>query len=155
MRFRCAIVSLVGCFLISTLVLAETPDAVQDITFDTLALDVKKSSDYDAAKHLTEQVKALAGKQVRLCGNIMPGFQVKGIEQFVLERDNFRAHGWRADAPQHELILVKLAPGMTTSFSTKPVIVEGTFQLREFKTEAGQILAIYAIDDARVMPRAK
>ncbi len=154
MLFRCALVCLACWLVASSLALGESPDTVQEITFDTLALNVKKASDYDAAKHLTEPVKGLAGKQVRVRGNIMPGFQVEGIEQFVLERDNLREYGKR-DVLQHELILVKMAAGTTTRFSTKPVIVEGTFQLREFKTPEGKILAIYAIDDGRVVPKAK
>lgn len=154
MRFRSATVCLACGLVASSLALGESPDAVQEITFDTLVLDVRKASDYDATKHLTDQVKGLAGKQVRVRGNIMPGFQVEGIEQFVLERDNLREYGKR-DVLQHELILAKMAACTTTRFTLRPVIVEGTFQLREFKTSEGKILAIYAIDDGRVVPKAK
>ena len=39
-----------------------------------------------------------------------------------------------------------MKPGKTTEFTVRPVAVEGTFELRDFKGPDGKYLAIYHLD---------
>src|SRR5476651_2718529 len=68
---------------------AKTPDegGVKSVTFDDVKLELKKGDPYDASL-LTPAIKNLDGKQIRIRGYILPGFQQSGITNFVLVRDN-------------------------------------------------------------------
>src|SRR5205807_706348 len=61
--------------------------AVRDVTFDAVKLDMKKGDTFKKSL-LTESVKKLDGKPIRIRGYILPSFQQSGIKQFVLVRDN-------------------------------------------------------------------
>ena len=115
----------------------------KDITFDDIKLELKKGDPYDPSL-LTDKVKSLDGKPIRIRGFILPSFQQSGIKQFVLVRDNQECC-FGPGALLHDCIIVEMVSPATADFSTRPVSVEGVFTLKELKLD-GKYLAIYHLD---------
>jgi hypothetical protein len=118
--------------------------AVQNITFDTLKFPLEKNADYQPSL-LTPSIEALNGRTVRLRGYILPSFQQSGITQFVLVRDNMQCC-FGPGAALYDCVVVEMKPGKSTDFTVRPVAVEGTFELRDFRGPDGKYLAIYHLD---------
>jgi len=118
------------------------------VTFDDVKLDMKKGDSFDASR-LTPTVKKLDGKPIRIRGYILPSFQQNGIRQFVLVRDNMECC-FGPGALLHDCILVEMISPASTSFTVRPVSVEGTFSVREVKGLDGKHLAIYHLDGKEV-----
>lgn len=125
----------------------ETP-ATKEVTFDEIKLDMKKEDPFDLSK-LTDKVKNLDGKPIRIRGFILPGYQQSGIKQFILVRDNMECC-FGPGALLHDCVLVEMIAPATTSFTTRPISVEGIFSVREVKGPDGKHLAIYHLDGTEV-----
>ena len=115
--------------------------AADNITFDDIKFDMKKGARFKRPM-LTKKIETLSGQRIRIRGYILPGYLEKGIKQFVLVRDNMECC-FGPGAALYDCILVEMAPGKSTSFTVRPVSVEGEFQIREFKGPDGKHLAIY------------
>jgi hypothetical protein len=145
-------------FLVIVLVLAagalaEEKHDPQSIKFADLKLGLKRDEQYDAKKHLTEAVKSLDGKKVRIRGYIHAAsvFKTTGIEKFVLIGDELHfQHNFGSVGPLDALILVEMAEGQSVAFDTKPITVEGTFSLRETKL-GDRTIAIYHLQADRAV----
>ncbi len=100
-----------------------------EINFDDLKFDIEKDQAFDKSQ-LNEDVKSLHGKKVKIRGYILPTtlFKEKGIKQFVLVRDNQECC-FGPGAALFDCIMVEMVPGKTTDFVTRPVTVEGKFQI--------------------------
>ena len=118
--------------------------ALQNITFDSLKFPLEKNADYQPSL-LTSSIEALNGRTVRLRGYILPSFQQSGITQFVLVRDNMQCC-FGPGAALYDCVVVEMKPGKSTDFTVRPVAVEGTFALRDFRGPDGKYLAIYHLD---------
>jgi hypothetical protein len=79
---------------------------------------------------------------------MLPSFQQKGITQFVLVRDNMQCC-FGPGAALCDCIMVDLK-GTTTTFTVKPIAVEGVFKIEEFPDPDGNTLAIYHLDGTKV-----
>ena len=123
---------------------AAAPAQVKEITFDDLKLNMKKEDPFDRTL-LSDKVKQLDGKPIRVRGYMLPSFQQSGIKQFVLMRDN-RECCFGPGAALFDAILVEMVGGATTNFSVRPISVEGTFEVRELKDPDGKHIAIYHLD---------
>jgi hypothetical protein len=121
---------------------------VKEITFDEIKLELKKGDAYDS-KVLTDKVKDLDGKAIRIRGYILPSFQQNGIKQFILVRDNMECC-FGPGALLHDCIVVEMLPPATATFTVRPVSVEGKFSVRELKDPDGNYLAIYHLDGKQV-----
>ncbi|MBI3839655.1 MAG: DUF3299 domain-containing protein [Planctomycetia bacterium] len=128
----------------------KAPDeaGVKSVTFDEVKLELKKGDPYDSSL-LTAAVKKLDGKTIRIRGYILPSFQQTGIKNFVLVRDNMECC-FGPGALLHDCILVEMVPPASTIFTVRPVSVEGTFSIREWKDPDGKHLAIYHLDGKEV-----
>lgn len=124
------------------------PAGMQDITFDTIKFPLEKNEPFERSK-LTPAIEALHGRNVKLRGYILPSFQQSGITQFVLVRDNMQCC-FGPGAALYDCVVVDMKPGKTTDFTVRPVAVEGTFELRDFKGPDGKYLAIYHLDGEAV-----
>ena len=113
----------------------------RDITFDNIKFEMKKGDPFER-KMLTAEIEKLVGTPVKIRGYILPSFQQKGIKQFVLVRDNMECC-FGPGAALYDCILVEMEAGKTTSFTVRPVAVEGVFEVSEFKGPDGKHLAIY------------
>ncbi|MEX0936256.1 MAG: DUF3299 domain-containing protein [Pirellulales bacterium] len=121
----------------------EEKNKVLPRTFDDIKFEMEKGAPFDRSL-LTEDVKKLFGRKIRIRGYILPTAQQKGIEQFVLVRDNMECC-FGPGAALYDCILVDMAKGKSASFTVRPVLVEGTFELREIKGPDGNHLAIYGM----------
>ncbi len=118
----------------------------RNITFDDIALKLEKDEKYIPEKHLTEKVDKLQGQKIRIRGWIHPSvFTQTGITQFVLVRDNQECC-FGPGAALHDCILIEMESGKSTSFTTRPIAVEGIFKIEEIPGgPKGRQLAIYGM----------
>lgn len=100
-----------------------------EINFDDLKFEIEKDHPF-ASEMLTSDVRALAGKKVKLRGYILPStlFKERNIDQFVLVRDNQECC-FGPGAALFDCVIVEMVPGVTTDFVTRPVTVEGKFNI--------------------------
>ena len=119
----------------------QSPKKPKDLTFDSVKFPMKKGDKFKRSM-LTKKIEDLDGKRVRIRGYILPSFQQKGIKQFILVRDNLECC-FGPGAALYDCIVVEMAKGKSTSFTVRPVAVEGTFAIRPFKGPDGKHLAIY------------
>lgn len=108
-----------------------------EITFDDLKFDIEKGEPFQR-EMLTERVKRLDGKNVKLRGYILPStlFKETNIERFVLVRDNQECC-FGPGAALYDCVMIEMVPGNTTDFVTRPVTVEGKFKIQEYKYPDG------------------
>jgi len=118
-----------------------------DITFDTIKFDMKSKEDTFTRALLTPEIMGLNGKKVKLRGYILPGFQQRGLTNFVLMRDNqeccFGPGAWIYDC-----VIVEMKPDKSTDYTVRPIAVEGTFEVHEYHDPMdpdAPVLAVYRI----------
>ncbi len=128
----------------------QTARSKGDITFDDLKFDIEKGGEFKESM-LTDDIKALSKKTVRLRGYILPNsvYKSSGIDQFVLVRDNMECC-FGPGAAIYDCVLVNMEPGKTTVFKTAPVVVQGKFEIEEFKFPDGTLAAIYKMTASEV-----
>lgn len=123
-------------------------DRVIPITFDDLQLEMKEDSVF-AASLLTPRVRQLDGQRVRIRGFIFPAvFQQTGITRFPLVKNTQCKFGPGGLA--HHVILVDLQPGLSTSFTVRPIAVEGRLTVRPFDGPDGKAWAVYHLAGEKV-----
>jgi len=129
-----------------------------DINFDDLKFELDKDAPF-AEKLLSDEIKKLVGKKVKLRGYILPStlFKETNIEEFVLVRDNQECC-FGPGAALFDCVIIKMLPGKTTDFVTRPVTVEGRFKIdtKSYKYPGGtgprgaSHFAIFQIDGMSV-----
>jgi hypothetical protein len=117
--------------------------AIRDITFDTVKLDMKKEDPFKRSL-ITPAIEKLDGNRIRIRGYILPPFQQTGLTRFVLVRDNM-ACCFGPGAAIYDSMIVELKPGLTTDYTVAPVAVEGTFNIREVEGPGGRAMSIYRV----------
>lgn len=125
-----------------------TPARIQDQTFDDIKFDIEPDAPFDRSM-LTDKVRELDGKSIRIRGYILPTAQQRGIKQFVLVRDNQECC-FGPGAALYDCILVRMQEGKSAEFSVRPVAVEGEFKVEEFYGPDEKPLAIYRLDGEAV-----
>jgi hypothetical protein len=110
-----------------------TAKAKGEISFDDLKFDIKPDAPYDSSM-LTDEIRALDGKEVKLRGYILPStlFRETNIDEFVLVRDNQECC-FGPGAALFDCVVVNLVGKVRTDFTTRPVTVTGKFVLKEYK----------------------
>jgi hypothetical protein len=108
---------------------SEAQLAKGEINFDDLKFDIEKDAPFDKSMW-TERLKRIDGKNVKLRGYILPStlYKETDIEQFVLVRDNQECC-FGPGAALFDCVVVEMVDGETTDFTTRPVTVEGKFEL--------------------------
>ncbi len=117
-----------------------------DLTFDDIKFDIQKGGKFKR-EMLTEEIESLHEKTIRIRGYILPAsvLQMKGIEQFVLVRDNMECC-FGPGAALYDCIMVWMKKGKTADFTTRPVAVKGKFEIEEFKyPDSDEHYAIYKL----------
>lgn len=111
------------------------------ITFDDLHLEMPEDSVFDPGL-LTPRVRQLDGRRVRIRGFIFPSIlQQTGITRFPLVKNTECKFGPGGIA--HHIILVDLQPGVSTSFTVRPIAVEGLFTVRPWTGPDGMTWTVY------------
>ncbi len=110
----------------------DTAKAKGELTFDDIKFDIEKDGKFTRSM-LTKDIEELNKKTVRIRGYMLPAsvFKQSGIEEFVLVRDNMECC-FGPGAALYDCIMVRMEPGKTAEFSTRPIAVRGTFEIKEF-----------------------
>ncbi len=121
---------------------------VKEVTFDEIELDLKKGDPYDSSL-LTDKVKKLDGKTIRH-SRLHPAQLSADRHQAV--HPGARQHGvlLRTGGAAARLRRRRDGGSATTSYTVRPVSVEGNFTIRELKGPDGNYLAIYHLDGKQV-----
>lgn len=122
--------------------------STQGISFDDIAFKMEKDDPFKRSM-LTDKIVAMAGKSVRIRGFILPSFKQDGLTEFVLVRDNMECC-FGPGAALYDCIMVRMKPGKSTSFSVRPVAVEGQFSIEEWRDFDGVVRAIYHLQGLSV-----
>ncbi len=102
---------------------------------------MKEDSVFDP-KLLTPRVKQLDGQRVRIRGFIYPSvLQQTGITRFPLVKNTECKFGPGGVA--HHIIVVEMQPEASTSFTVRPIAVEGVFTVRPWTGPDGMTWTIY------------
>ncbi|HEY5312127.1 MAG TPA: DUF3299 domain-containing protein [Pirellulales bacterium] len=120
----------------------------RDINFDDLKFEIEKGQPF-VRSMLTPKIVALDGRRVRIRGYMLPSFQQTGLTQFVLVRDNLQCC-FGPGAALYDCLLVEMEPGRSADFTIRPVAVEGTLAIREYRGSNGKDLAVYHLDGQQV-----
>ena len=126
--------------------LAEDP---ADLTFDDVKFPIETNEEF-TRDVLTEEIKALDGKRIKIRGYIRPSFKQTGIQKFILVRDNQECC-FGPGAMLYDCMIVSLNKDAATEFTTRPITVEGEFYLKEFEGPDGKLWAIFRLRKALVL----
>jgi hypothetical protein len=118
------------------------PARIQDISFDDIKFDIEKDGEFKR-EMLTEKIHGYDDQKIRIRGYILPSFKQNGIKRFILVRDN-KECCFGPGAAIYDCIVVTMESGKSTSYTVRPVTVEGTFKIKEFKP-ADRLLSIYSM----------
>jgi len=119
---------------------AADPAKARETTFDDLKFAMEIGAPFSRSL-LTPQVESLFGQRIRLRGYLLPTLRKRGLQQFVLVRDNMECC-FGPGAALYDCVLVTMAEGQTAEFTIRPVAVEGVFDFEEH-APLGTTLAIY------------
>jgi hypothetical protein len=120
----------------------------QAISFDDIKLEMKKDDLFNSSM-LTKKITDYDGKKIKIRGYILPSFKQDGLTQFVLVRDNMECC-FGPGAAIYDCVMIQMQAGKSTSFSVRPVTVEGDFKIDEWEDFDGVIRAIYHLDGESV-----
>jgi hypothetical protein len=100
-----------------------------EYTFDDLKFEIERGGAFKE-EMLTDTIRSLNKKTMRIRGYILPTsvFQQKGIKQFVLVRDNQECC-FGPGAMIYDCIIVEMQEGKSADFATRPVTVQGRFEI--------------------------
>jgi hypothetical protein len=118
-------------------------ERVTPITFDDLDIQMEPDTLFEPYM-LTQRVRDLEGKQVRITGFMCAGsiFGSK-TRQFILLREKECPYGRGGQA--HHAIAVELVD-QAVPFTTDAVTVEGTFTVQPFTGENGTTWSLYHLE---------
>lgn len=124
-------------------------DAVIQITYEDLDLPMEPDTLFQEWM-LTPRVRELDGKRVRITGFMFAGglFTTRNIKEFILLREKECPYGPGGQA--HHVIAVEFQAGLTTSFTTDPVTIEGRLTLAPFTGPDGKTWAMYHLDASTI-----
>lgn len=150
----CGLVALAGCDAtsaartttsgVATAAAAEDSSdssSFQESTFDDVKFAMEKTDEFRETM-LTDKVRSLFGRKIRIRGYMYPTLRKSGLKQFVLVRDNLECC-FGPGAALFDCVLVTMDPGRTAEYSIRPVAVEGEFRFDPLLGPDGRPLAVY------------
>lgn len=127
-----------------------------EISVERLALPIKNRNEFQESL-IPKDVNKLAGRRVRLVGQMFPTFKQTGLTEFVFAGDIRRESKWynitsSKIPPVHYLISVRMQEGTTFDFIQRtPIAVEGRLVIEPEFVE-GELFNLYQIKNAAVVP---
>lgn len=99
---------------------------------------------------VTSRVQQLAGKRIRIRGLIYGGglSQRGNIREFPLIREAGCQFG--SGAPAWHVIMVELEGKLRTEYKTKPITLEGIFQVKPYNGADGKTWSVYFLRGTKV-----
>jgi len=122
-------------------------DGVVDISFDDIKLPIQEDIVFRPFM-LTDRVRELDGKRIRISGYMLPDTKTRGITEFVLLKNTECKFGPGGQADH--LLSVKMVAGEDTRFRDDPISVEGTLTIKPFQGPDGNTWSIYDLACERV-----
>jgi hypothetical protein len=116
----------------------------ENITFDDLNTEMPADVKWDA-KYLTDRIKELDGKTVKIAGVMYPDVRTKGITEFVMLKNSECLFG--PGGPAHHVIMIYLGGDESTRFTTRAVTVEGVLLVKPWEGPDGNTWALYELRD--------
>jgi hypothetical protein len=116
----------------------------ENITFDDLNTEMPADVKWEA-KYLTDRIKELDGKTVKIAGVMYPDVRTKGITEFVMLKNSECLFG--PGGPAHHVVMVYLGGDESTRFTTRAVTVEGVLVVKPWEGPDGNIWALYELRD--------
>ncbi|MDG2382663.1 MAG: DUF3299 domain-containing protein [Pirellulaceae bacterium] len=120
---------------------------VVDISFDDIKLPMQEDMVFRPFM-LTDRVKELDGKRIRISGYMLPDTRTKGIKQFVLLKNTECKFGPGGQADH--LLNVLMTEGQDARFRSEPISIEGRLTIKPFQGPDGNTWSIYDIICDRV-----
>lgn len=116
-----------------------------EVSFDDLKFDIEKDGDFKRSM-LTKEIEELNKKNIRIRGYILPqSVFSSSFDEFVLVRDNQECC-FGPGAALYDCIMVMMEKGQSARFATRPVVVKGRFEIKEFKyPDSEKHYAIYQL----------
>jgi hypothetical protein len=118
-----------------------------DITYDDLNTEMPADTKWDP-KYLTDRIKELDRKTVRVAGFMLADFRTKGITEFVMLKNTECKFG--PEGPAHHVIMVHLGSGEETRYTTRALNLEGVLLVKPWEGPDGNTWALYELQDAVV-----
>ena len=126
------------------------PPGTLGLTFKDVEFDIKKGGDFEDAM-LTDKIRALHGRRIKIGGFMLSSFKEDGLSEFVILQNSECPFGGPEALVYHNM-MVNLQDGETTSFTLDPVTIEGTLSLRPFPPDRSEKeLSIYNITNATLI----
>ncbi len=122
-------------------------DTLEEITFEDIQLPIQADMVLRPFM-LTQRVKDLDGKKIRISGYMLPDVKTKGITQFVLLKNTQCKFGPGGQADH--LLNVLMVDGATAKFRADAISVEGVLKINPFQGPDGNTWSIYDLAGERV-----
>jgi hypothetical protein len=122
---------------------SKNSSGILDLTFDDLKFDIEKGGKFER-EMLPKKIEDYKGKKITIRGYILPTstFQREGIKVFVLVRDD-KECCFGPMAAIYDCMRVELVGDAVASFTTRPITVEGEFDIKEWAVINGIPSAIF------------
>ncbi len=115
-------------------------DAVVEIVFEDIQLPIQQDMVFRPFM-LTDRVRDLDGRRVRIHGYMLPDSKTKGITQFVLLKNTECKFGPGGQADH--LINVLMVEGVSAKYRDDPISVQGVLKVNPFQGPDGNTWSIY------------
>ena len=119
-----------------------------DLTFDDLKFDIEIGQAFER-ELLSEDVKALHGKEITISGYMRPSFKATGLKGFIFVRDD-KECCFGPQAAIYDCVRVRLTKGTDTDYLVRPFKVRGDFYLKEREGPDGAIWSIFNMKNAKI-----
>lgn len=122
---------------------SKNASGILDLTFDDLKFDIEKGAKFDR-EMLPKKIEDLKGKKISIRGYVLPDsvFQREGIKIFVLVRDD-KECCFGPMAAIYDCMRIEMVGDAVASFTTRPIAVEGEFEIKEWAVIDGVPRAIF------------
>jgi hypothetical protein len=124
------------------------PQRILDVTFNDVKFEIEKGGKFERSM-LPDQISQMEGRQLRIRGYMLASIHTHGLSRFILLQNATCPFGG-PEAYLYHNIQVELDTGITTSFTTKAIAIEGVFSIRPFLGLEGEHLSIYHIQGKKV-----
>lgn len=122
------------------------------VSIDELALPIHTRKAFKESE-IPKSISALHGKRVRMIGSMYPTWEETGVKEFVFNGDTKRKfYNVNADIaliPVEYYIFVKMREGTTTSYTQRPIEIEGRLIVEPIYVE-DELNSLYRIEDATI-----
>lgn len=122
---------------------SKNASGILDLTFDDLKFDIEKGAKFDR-EVLPKKIEDYKGKKITIRGYILPDsvYQREGIKVFILVRDD-KECCFGPMAAIYDCMRIEMIGDAAASFTTRPIAVEGEFDIKEWAVIDGVPRAIF------------